>query len=118
VSRDYIGRSGGHVGPHQPDSQKSKKNPTAESAPTQSLARGHGSPSTASAPPPQRIRGGTSRGRKAGFAGRSAPTTLKLFQERGEMFRDGVVDRIVPGPEHLPDFPQPWASAQDVARFG
>jgi hypothetical protein len=118
VSRDYIGRSGGHVGPHQPDSQKSKKNPTAESAPTQSLARGHGSPSTASAPPPQRIRGGTSRGRKAGFAGRSAPTTLKLFQERGEMFRDGVVDRIVLGPEHLPDFPQPWASAQDVARFG
>jgi hypothetical protein len=44
--------------------------------------------------------------------------TLELFQERGEMFRDGVVDRIVPGPEHLPHFPQPWAPAQDVARFG
>jgi hypothetical protein len=44
--------------------------------------------------------------------------TLKLFQERGEMFRDGVVDRIVPNPQASPDFPQPRASPQDVARFG
>jgi hypothetical protein len=43
---------------------------------------------------------------------------IKLFQERGEMFRDGVVDRIVLCLEALPDFPQPWASAQDVATFG
>jgi hypothetical protein len=43
---------------------------------------------------------------------------IKLFQERGETFRDGVVDRIVLCPQALPDFPQPWASAQDVATFG
>ena len=30
------------------------------------------------------------------------------------MFR-GVVDPTVPGPKPLPDFPQPWAFAQDVA---
>jgi hypothetical protein len=44
--------------------------------------------------------------------------TLKIFQQRGEMFRNGVVDRVVPGPEPLPDFPQPWALAQDLATFG
>jgi hypothetical protein len=54
----------------------------------------------------------------AGFAGRSATATHKLFQEHGETFRDGVVDRIVLCPEALPDFPQPGASAQDVATFG
>jgi hypothetical protein len=44
--------------------------------------------------------------------------TLKLFQQRREMGRDGMVDRIVPGPQPSPDFPQPRGSAQDVARFG
>jgi hypothetical protein len=34
--------------------------------------------------------------------------TLKLFQERGETVRDRLIDGIVPGPEPLPDFPQPW----------
>jgi hypothetical protein len=34
------------------------------------------------------------------------------------MFRDGVVDAIVPSPQPLPDFPQPWAPAQDVAMLG
>jgi hypothetical protein len=48
----------------------------------------------------------------------SAMATLKLFQQRGEMWRDGMVDRIVPGPQPSPDFPQPRAAAQDVARFG
>jgi hypothetical protein len=61
---------------------------------------------------PHRVEG------RAGFAGRLATATLKLFQERGEMFRDGVVDRIILCPEALPDFPQPGASAQDVATFG
>jgi hypothetical protein len=65
--------------------------------------------------PLERIReGATSRSTTARFAGRSATATLKLFQERGETFPAGVVDRIVLGPEALPDFPQPWASAQDV----
>jgi len=31
------------------------------------------------------------------------------------MFREGVVDPTVPGPKPLPDFPKPWAFAQDVA---
>jgi hypothetical protein len=31
------------------------------------------------------------------------------------MFREGVVDPIVPGPQPLPDVPQPWAVAEDVA---
>jgi hypothetical protein len=53
-----------------------------------------------------------------GMVGPSATATLKLFQERGEMFRDGVVDRIVPGSEPFPDFPQPRASPQDVATVG
>jgi hypothetical protein len=44
--------------------------------------------------------------------------TLKLFQERGEVFRDGLVDRIEPDPKPLPDFEQPWPSAQDVAMLG
>jgi hypothetical protein len=43
---------------------------------------------------------------------------LELFQQRGETFRDGVVDRIVPGAEAFPDFSQPWASARHVATFG
>jgi hypothetical protein len=38
----------------------------------------------------------------AGFAGRSATATHKRFQEHGETFRDGVVDRIVLCPEALP----------------
>jgi hypothetical protein len=49
----------------------------------------------------------------AGFLGHSV--TLKLIQERGERFRERLVDSIVAGPEPLPDFPQPWASSQDVA---
>jgi hypothetical protein len=52
------------------------------------------------------------------FSGHSAMATLKLFQQRREMWRDGMVDRIVPGPQPSPDFPQPRAAAQDVARFG
>jgi hypothetical protein len=40
------------------------------------------------------------------FAGHSV--TAKLFQERGETVRDRLIDGIVPGPEPLPDFPQPW----------
>jgi hypothetical protein len=44
--------------------------------------------------------------------------TLKLFQERGETFRDGLVGGIVPGPEPLPEFPQPWPSGEDVATLG
>ena len=44
--------------------------------------------------------------------------TLKLFQESSETFRDGWVDRIVPGPKALPDFPQPWHLRQDVTTFG
>jgi hypothetical protein len=48
----------------------------------------------------------------------SVTATLKLFQERGETFRDGLGGGIVPGPEPLPDFPQPWASGQDVAMLG
>jgi hypothetical protein len=35
--------------------------------------------------------------RAAGFP-HLATATLELFQECGEMFRDGVVDPIVPGP--------------------
>jgi hypothetical protein len=50
--------------------------------------------------------------------GRSATATLKLFQQRREMWRDGGVDRIVPGPQPSPDFLQPRGLAQDVARFG
>jgi hypothetical protein len=71
-----------------------------------------------SAPPPQRIREAPVAAARRDLQAAQRRRPLKLFQERGEMFRDGVVDRIVPGPEHLPDFPQPWASAQDVARFG
>jgi hypothetical protein len=44
--------------------------------------------------------------------------TLKLFHQRREMWRDGMVDRIVHGPQPSPDFPQPRAAAQDVASFG
>jgi hypothetical protein len=51
------------------------------------------------------------------FSGHSAMATLKLFQQRGEMWREGRVDRIVAGPQPSPHFPQPRASAQDVARF-
>jgi hypothetical protein len=54
------------------------------------------------------------RSSAVGFAGQSVTATLKLFQERGETFRDRLVDGIVPGPEPLPDFPQPWPSSQDV----
>jgi hypothetical protein len=36
------------------------------------------------------------------FAGQSVTATLKFFQERGETFRDRLVDGIVPGPEPLP----------------
>jgi hypothetical protein len=45
-------------------------------------------------------------------------STVKLFQERGEKFRDGIVEAIVPSAQPLPDFPQPWAPAQDVAMVG
>jgi hypothetical protein len=45
---------------------------------------------------------------RGGIAGQSVTATLKLFQERGETFRDRLVDGIVPGPEPLPNFPQPW----------
>jgi hypothetical protein len=41
----------------------------------------------------------------AGFPGHSVTATLKLVQERGETFRERLVDSIVPGPEPLPDFP-------------
>jgi hypothetical protein len=53
-----------------------------------------------------------------GFAGHSVTATLKLFQECSETFRDGLADRIVPGPKALPDFPQPWHLRQDVTTFG
>jgi len=72
-------------------------------------------PSITLAPSPGRIREGANR---AGSVGHSATATLKILQQRGEMFRNGVVDRVVPGPEPLPDFPQPWALAQDLATFG
>jgi hypothetical protein len=52
-----------------------------------------------------------------GSAGHSVTATLKLVQERGETFRDRLVDGIVLGPEPLPDFPQPRPSGQDVATF-
>ena len=52
------------------------------------------------------------------FAGHSVTATLKLFQERGETVRDRLIDGIVPGPEPLPDFPQPWPLGQDVTTFG
>jgi hypothetical protein len=55
---------------------------------------------------------------RGGIAGQSVTVTLKLFQERGETFRDRLVDGIVPGPEPFPNFPQPWPSGQDVATFG
>ncbi len=58
------------------------------------------------------------RSSAVGFAGQSVTATLKLFQERGETFRDRLVDGIVPGPEPLPDFPQPWHFGQDVTTFG
>jgi hypothetical protein len=58
------------------------------------------------------------RSSAVGFAGHSVAATLKLFQERGETLRDGLVGGIVLGPEPLPDFPQPWASGQDVATLG
>jgi hypothetical protein len=45
-------------------------------------------------------------------------TALELFQERGETFRDSLLDGIVLGPEPYPDCPQPWASSQDVTMFG
>jgi hypothetical protein len=38
------------------------------------------------------------RSSTAGFAGHSVTATLKLFQERGETFRDRLLDGIV-GPE-------------------
>jgi hypothetical protein len=48
----------------------------------------------------------------------SVTATLKLFQERGETVRDRLIDGIVPGPEPLPDFPQPWPLGQNVTTFG
>ena len=44
--------------------------------------------------------------------------TLKFLQQRREMWRDGLVERIVLGPQPSPDFQQPRAAAQDVASFG
>jgi hypothetical protein len=58
------------------------------------------------------------RSSAVGFAGQLVTATLKLFQERGETFRDGFGGGIVPGPKPLPDFPQPWASGQDVTTLG
>jgi hypothetical protein len=34
------------------------------------------------------------------------------------MFREGIVERVVAGPQGLPDFPQPRHSAHDVAGVG
>ena len=45
-------------------------------------------------------------------------TALELLQERGETFRDSLLDGTVLGPKPYPDCPQPWASGQDVTRFG
>jgi len=45
-------------------------------------------------------------------------TALELLQERGETFRDSLLDGIVLGPEPYPDCPQPWALGQDVTMFG
>ena len=70
---------------------------------------------------PKRTGEGASSDRRssaAGFGGHSVTATLKLFQERGETFRDGLVGGIVPGPEPFPDIPQPWASGQEVATPG
>ena len=66
-----------------------------------SLARGHGATQ-----------------QRGGIAGQSVTATLKLFQERGETFRDRLVDSIVPGPKPLPDFPQPWHFGQHATTFG
>jgi hypothetical protein len=65
-----------------------------------------------------RSRASSDRRGAAGFPGHSVTATLKLFQERGETSRERLVDSIVPGPEPLPDFPQPWVSGQDVATLG
>jgi hypothetical protein len=52
------------------------------------------------------------------MAGQSVTATLKLLQERGEMFRDRLVGSIVLGPKPLLEFPQPWPSGQDVHDAG
>jgi hypothetical protein len=73
-------------------------------------------PNIRPAPPPPRV--GQGRSHLAEPGGHSATGTLELFQQRREMERNGMVDDIVLGPQPSPDFPQPRASTQDVARSG